>query len=124
MIIKYFDYFSYWVLAWFILYYFGLIDYNPTLGIFICLFIILVLTLIWFSMHKITEEHLVGFVVSNGICKIVPLILLWARNDISITTKDAFFTIGLYLVYQFYLLVQGKSFTNIYMSLYKKIRCI
>ena len=124
MITNYFNFFSYWVFLWFILYCFGVIEYNPTIGIFICLVIIFGLTFVWFAENKITQHHLIEFIVSNIICKIIPLALLWIKQDLKVRTKDAFFVIGLYLIYQIYLHLKGTSFPGVYMSLYKEIKCI
>jgi len=124
MITGYFDFFSYWVFLWFILYYFGLIEYNPTFSIFVCLIIVFGLTFFWFAENKITQRHLIGFLASNIICKIMPLTLLWIKNDLEVRTKDVFFTIGLYLIYHLYLYLKGTSFTGVYLSLYKDIKCI
>jgi hypothetical protein len=117
--IEFYLLFSYWLLIWYILYVFNIIDYNPTLLLIIVQVLIVVFLYIkFFYFEKITDTHLYIRII---LFKFTPLYLLWFANKLYITKKDIYFTLGLFILYNLYLFVKHTHFFEVYtnMSLYR-----
>lgn len=77
--------FSYWIFAWFLLYYFGIVKYNPKL-ILIFGLIENIFLFILMMINKTSLLHLFNFLFINFFIKILPLWYVWKTkivfNDI------------------------------------------
>jgi hypothetical protein len=107
--------FSYWIFAWFLLYYFNIVKYSPKfviiLGIIENCFLLLFLIIYKSTLYKITK-----FIIINTIIKVIPLYLVW--ND-KIIKKDIYATIILFLIYLVWIYLNG-GIEYFYIS-YKKL---
>ena len=107
--------FSYWIFAWFLLYYFNIVKYSPKfviiLGLIENFFLLMFLLIYKSSLYKITK-----FIVINTIIKVIPLYLVW--ND-KIINRDIYATIILFLIYLLWLYLNG-GIEYFYIS-YKKL---
>lgn len=115
--------FSNWTIAWFILYYFHVIDYNPTLILLICQAIMVMLL---FTLHQnftLYFDDCLGSFIYISISKILPVFLLWMRNDVQIKHKDIYFSFGFCALYILYLYFKNTSFIQIYTQIAQKQKC-
>ena len=107
--------FSYWIFAWFLLYYFNIIKYSPKfviiLGLIENCFLLLFLIIYKSTLYKITK-----FIIINTIIKVIPLYLVW--ND-KIIKRDIYATIILFLIYLLWIYLNG-GIEYFYIS-YKKL---
>ena len=87
--------FSYWIFAWFLLYYTNIVKYSPKfiliLGLIENFFIVVYLLLNNSTLYKISK-----FIVINIFIKVIPLYLIF--ND-KIRYQDIYATIILFLFY-------------------------
>lgn len=81
---------SYWVFAWWVLYYLGVVPFNPRLFLLVGL----VENIIQFFVF--TPKNAQLFLLINVFIKVVPLILVW--NTVT-TRRDVVFGLFLLLVY-------------------------
>ena len=97
--------FSYWIFAWFLLYYFDFTNYNPKFGLSIALFFntIRLFTTIYYKNSFI---YIFLFVVINTFLKIIPLWIL--KND-SIKKTDILATLYLFGIYNIWLLLNNTN---------------
>jgi len=97
--------FSYWVYAWYILYFFNYTKYSPkfalTLGL-IDNIVMLFLMIVWSTSIK----TIVWFIIINTIIKVLPLYYL--RNEL-FKMRDIYVTIGLFLIYIIWLHINSQS---------------
>lgn len=95
--------FSYWIITWYILYEFRLISYNPKfiliLGILVNIFEILLM--IYYNNYLI---YILVFIITNTFIKLFPL---WTLRHTIIRKTDIIFSIGLFLLYNFWLFVNN-----------------
>jgi len=91
-------YFSYWILAWFILYWFEFTRYNPKFAILFAT-IINVLLLLYLFIKKINLNYISLFVLIQIIIKFIPYILIQNRH---MKKQDYVATIILFVVYLFW----------------------
>jgi hypothetical protein len=111
--------FSYWLLFWYFIYCIKLIDYNPTLLLLIVQALIVVFLYIKFFYYGIkTNTYLFMRII---FLKFMPLYILWFFSGVQIRTKDVYFTLGLFIVYNIYLYMHNRTFYEVYtkMSLYR-----
>jgi hypothetical protein len=87
--------FSYWVYAWFLLYFFQWTKYLPKFALLIGLIdnLVMLLLMILFGTSMST---IITFVIINTIIKIIPLYYLRKER---ITIKDIYFTCVLFLLF-------------------------
>jgi hypothetical protein len=89
--------FSFWILLWFILYYFGFTKYNP-------LFILLVacifpfIQLIYFIIYKITYYNFFKYLIINIIIKVIPILLI-IKFPLRFKMVDVYLSVYLILIY-------------------------
>lgn len=109
--------FSYWLLVWYVLYVFGYIDYNPSLLLLIMQAVIIMFLYIkYFYYNKTTSKYLF---IRIFVMKFLPLYLLWFANDVRIMMKDVYFTLGLFLLYIFYLYIHNTNMIEVYSKMSK-----
>ena len=102
-----FDYvFSYWIFAWFILYYLKLTSYSP---LFILLVGVVDNTFLFFSVINKKEIALrIEFLIINFFIKILPIIIIIKSNNNKIKISDILATIILLLLYIIWLIINRK----------------
>ncbi len=79
---------SYWIFIYFLLYYFGIVPYNPKLLLIISIIYIIIFVIIVFLYSKKIKYFLL-FITLNLLVKVIPLILIW--ND-KFTINDFIFS--------------------------------
>lgn len=94
-------YFSYWILAWFFLYYFHIIPYNPKLFIIFALSVNVTAICIEIYMKQ-RPDFIFLEIFIIAIMKGIPLSILWKTST---KKTDIMFGIQLYLIYLLYLFV-------------------
>lgn len=124
MIIRADHLFSYWIVAWFLLFYAihrkGKIDEipSPKLAFIIAIFENIVEIGSLFSVNQ-SIGQILKFCVTIFLFKILPLYLMW---DIPIELmRDIFILVGVFIVYIIYLNVIGTSILEIYMETNKSL---
>jgi len=97
--------FSYWIFAWFLLYYFKFTHFNPFFALEVATIenIILFLLMIY---YKVPLYNLISFLVINFFIKVLPLIHLW---DSKIIIRDIIAFVIIYLIYLLWLLINKKT---------------
>lgn len=97
--------FSYWIFAWFLLYYFKIIkNYNPFFAIILGL-IFNTLQLLGYLYYKNYKKSLL-FIIANIFLKIIPFYLI--KNK-TINQKDISFTIFLFILFIIYSRYNNKN---------------
>lgn len=107
--------FSYWIFAWFLLYFFNIVKYSPKFVIILGL-IENCFLLLFLIIYKSTLYKIIKFIVINTIIKVIPLYLVW--ND-KIIKRDIYATIILFLIYLVWIYLNG-GIEYFYIS-YKKL---
>ena len=102
--------FTYWIFAWYLLYIFGLVKYNPkpalVVGIIVNLWILAV------AIYKrINMLDIFLFVVMLFLIKIIPL---WTIRNIPFQRKDIYATLVLFIIYEFWIILNGYSIADQY----------
>lgn len=82
--------FSWWLFAWWVLYYFGVVPFNPKL------FLILGIIENAFGIFILPPEKIPLYMFINTFIKVLPLVLVW--NTVT-RTQDVVFGLFLTLVY-------------------------
>lgn len=97
--------FSYWIYAWFILYFFNYTKYSPKIALILGLLdniVMLFLMIVWSTSLK----TIFWFIIINTLIKVMPLYYL--RNE-SFKMKDIYFTMGLFFIYIIWLHINSQS---------------
>jgi hypothetical protein len=110
--------FSYWIFAWFILYWLGVISYNPKIALIIGLVDNLVLLgiMLYFANSWL---NIFLFCFINFFIKLVPLYLL--RNT-PFRVRDLYAFIGLFGIYILWILVNEVPIIDTAKRRYKEIQ--
>ena len=105
-----FEIFSYWIFIWFLLYYFGIIKYNPVL-ILIIGYIITFFEFIYLIIKKISYYNGIKFFIINVIIKLIPIILIFRMNKykLEINIRDIYVSIYLILTYIIIMIIFNKN---------------
>lgn len=104
--------FSYWIFFWYILFMFHLIDYNPKFVLVVALIqnTILFIYKLWIGSFLVA--FLLGIII---LCmKVIPLYTLY---DSKIKKKDIYFTIVLFVLYMFWIHINGTHLYDIMMDI-------
>jgi len=109
--------FSYWIFAWFLLYYFGIIDYNPKL-ILIFAFIENIFIFIAMIMNKTPLIQLLKFLFINFFIKILPLWYVWRTK---IMFNDIYPTILLCILYLIWVYINKKNVIHYQLSITRSL---
>jgi hypothetical protein len=97
--------FSYWIFAWFLLYYFKITSYNPFFALIIatientCLLFLMI-------YYKINISHIIQFIIINFFIKVLPLIYLWKSK---IILRDIIATFIFFLFYLLWLKINNQK---------------
>ena len=96
--------FSYWIFAWFLLYYMNITKYNPFFALLISLIenIVLLILMIYYS---VSIKSIISFILINLFIKILPI--LYLRKS-KIKLSDIIVTCILFLIYLVWLYVNNK----------------
>lgn len=100
-----FNYFSYWIFIWYILYVFNLIKYNPKIGLLFALIanILLLILMIWYK----TTTHLVFLLLLVMLFeKIIPLYTIW---NTKIRRQDIYFFVILFSIYIAWIIIDKQN---------------
>lgn len=110
--------FSYWIYAWYILFIIGIIPYNPGIILFVgfCFIIIETMYLLYYGANRYNVQK---YLTINIILKIMPLLILWWQNKLSVKPDDIYFTIGLFILYIIYLQLNGTHIVEVYNEIVK-----
>ena len=101
--------FSYWTFVWFILFYIGLIKYNP-LFILIIGYIFTLFEFIYLIIKKSSKYNLIKFMIINIIIKLIPILLI-IKYQLRFDLKDIY--ISIYLIF-FYIIIMSIMNKNPY----------
>ena len=101
--------FSYWTFVWFILFYIGLIKYNP-LFILIIGYIFTLFEFIYLIIKKSSKYNLIKFMIINIIIKLIPILLI-IKFPLRFDLKDIY--ISIYLIF-FYIIIMSIMNKNPY----------
>ena len=101
--------FSYWTFVWFILFYIGLIKYNP-LFILIIGYIFKLFEFIYLIIKKSSKYNLIKFMIINIIIKFIPILLI-IKFPLRFDLKDIY--ISIYLIF-FYIITMSIMNKNPY----------
>jgi len=109
--------FSYWILAWYLLYITKITTYSPK---FIIILGIIENTILLFFMiqNGSTIETIIKFIVLNTIIKIVPYYTI--RND-KIREKDILASIIIFIIYIIWLYMNEETILKKYNNIYKSL---
>lgn len=100
-----FNYFSYWIFIWYILYVFNLIKYNPKIGLLFSL-VANILLLILMIFYK-TTIHLVFLLLLVILFeKIIPLYTIW---NTKIRLQDIYFFVILFSIYIAWIIIDKQN---------------
>lgn len=97
--------FSYWIYAWFIIYFLNYTKYSPKIALILGLLdniVMLFLMILWSTSLK----TIIWFIIINTLIKVVPLYYL--RTE-PYKMKDVYFTMGLFLIYIIWLHINNQS---------------
>lgn len=89
--------FSFWILLWFILYYFGFTKYNP-LFILLLACIFPFIQLIYFIIYKISYYNFFKYLIINIIIKVIPILLI-IKFPLRFKMVDVYLSVYLILIY-------------------------
>jgi len=105
-----YEIFSYWIFAWFILYYFGLIKYNP-LFILIVGYILTLFELIYMIFKGISYYNFIKYFIINVIIKFIPILLILIKINFQINIKleDVYISFIVALIYIFVMSMTNKN---------------
>ena len=115
---EFFDFFSYWIVVWYVLYMVGMIPYNPKFALTVGLLenVVKVLVMIY---YKNSWSHIVLFCTVVFFIKGVPL---WTLRHTSYTKQQVLATLVLFMVYASYLAMNGKHVVSILKKTYVAVQ--
>ncbi len=111
-------FFSYWIFAWYILYVFSIVKYNPKFALTIGL-IENIIKLFFMIYHKNHWIIIVVFFVANFLMKVIPL---WSLRSTKYTKTQFITTLGLFMIYVTYLYMNNTSFINVMKNSYQNVK--
>ena len=105
-----YEIFSYWIFIWFLLYYFGIIRYNP-LFILTVGYILTLGELIYMIFRRISKYNFIKFFIINVIIKFIPILLILIKINFSIyiNIQDIYVSFLLVLIYILIMSVVNKN---------------
>jgi len=105
-----YEIFSYWIFIWFLLYYFGIIRYNP-LFILTVGYILTLGELIYMIFRRISKYNFIKFFIINVIIKFIQILLILIKINFSIyiNIQDIYISFLLVLIYIFIMSVVNKN---------------
>jgi hypothetical protein len=110
--------FSYWILAWFFLYYNKIVTYNPKIWLLLGL-VHNIITIIVMFYYQNSFLYMFLFTIINIIIKIIPL---WLIRKTRFNEDDFWFGAGLFIVHLYWLYVNKSSYPQFLKDGLKRIR--
>lgn len=104
--------YSYWILAWYILYMFNITTYNPKIWIIIILIFIFILSCILLYLKK--YNALVSIIAVNFVIKVIPL---WTIRNTKILMRDVYAGLLLFIIYNLWIMYNNESLYSLYNQL-------
>ena len=112
--------FSYWVFTWFLLFYFGLIKYNPFF-IFVLIFIVCISWIFYaYITNKINNYNFFKSLTLTILFKLIPIIILIITKNYYIDSDDIIITIILIIIYLIYLKIKNIDVIDLYTNIFEK----
>lgn len=93
-----YELFSYWVLLWCLLFYIGIIKYNP-IFILSIIYIITSITFIYIYINNGKYYYLLKFIIINILLKFIFIILILSYYSFVFNINDIYFGLILLLLY-------------------------
>lgn len=115
-----FDWFSNWVVIWYILFMLGIIPYNPSLILIICVCVIVpllmkdIFNILYKNINLINNSKIMKITFMTLVEKIIPFLILGITNNIRISQDDVYFTLGIFIAYNLYLYMQNTNMLEVY----------
>jgi hypothetical protein len=109
--------FSYWIFIWFILYYIGLIKYNP-IFLLILAYIYALFEFIYLIIHKTSKYNLIKFFLINTLIKLLPILLI-IKFPLRFKLDDIYVSIYLILIYLILMSIMNKNPYDYYKMMIK-----
>ena len=110
--------FSYWIFAWYLIYEFKYIKYNPKFALTIGLLDNLIgLLLMFYYKNSLLVIFLFCFI--NFLIKVIPL---WRLRNTKYQWSQVFYTILFYIIYSFWLLFNGTNPYNVIKISFNQIK--
>lgn len=107
--------FSYWTLAWFFLFIFGIVKTSPKLIFIIELFIVICM-LLYFISSNMKRKYIYEFIIINFFMKVIPLYVMW-NNEITLNSIAS--SVTLFITYVFWMFINNKNIYNTYKNIDK-----
>lgn len=122
-------YFSYWIFAWFILYYYKIVSYSPLFAVIIAIinnifmFCYLLYNYLFINNSYYYFFGLIAFIIINFIIKILPLYyMIKIENNVKtnedlnklIKKDDIIVTLYLFIIYAIWLFINKKIYFKNY----------
>jgi len=102
--------FSYWIFAWFLLYWFRIIPYSPKLAMCLSIAENAILLGIMILLLKSSFETIIKFLIINAFIKAIPLYAVW--SDKINWKKDIIRSIILFGIYLVWLFINSSSLSQ------------
>jgi hypothetical protein len=110
--------FSYWIFAWYLIYELKYIKYNPKFALTIGL-IQNIIGLIFMFFYKNSLVVIFLFCFINFFIKVIPL---WRLHKTKYNWSQVFYTILFYIIYSFWLLLNGTNPYQVITKSYEQIK--
>jgi hypothetical protein len=108
--------FSNWIVAWFLLYFFGWVEESPKLLIVIALLVTGITSGFIIMTERIPPYNAIKHGLINVLFKVLPLIYLWKKK---ITVREVYISVGLIIPYILWTLMNGTNPVEVYVALKK-----
>ena len=105
-------FFSVWIYVWFLIYYLGFTELNPSFALIGAFIFVIISSSIY--MCKINPNNLIIFFIINILPKTTALLELSLRNAISISVADVMFSILLFILYNLYMYANKTNMVDFY----------
>jgi len=110
--------FSYWLLVWFILFEFKIIEFNPKPFLVLGLIENLIQLVLMLS-YKNSLRHILSFIFINFIIKVLPIYILWNEPW---TMRDIIAGSAFFSVYLLWIKYNKMNIINLLLSSYTSIK--
>lgn len=105
--------FSNWIFVWFVLFFIGVVQYNPTF-VLVAAFCFIAFEVFYLWYIGANEYNITKMIVLNIMLKNIPILLLWTQKKLSIAQEDIYFTMTIFVIYNIYLQLNGTDIVVYY----------
>ena len=102
-------YFSYWIFAWFLFYWFGFTRYNPKFAILLATMMNIILV-IYLFVKKIDLKYISLFIIIQIVIKFIPYIFI---QNTHMKKIDYIATIAIFIIYNIWVHINNTTFYEI-----------